>query len=382
MAAVNLSDWLKDPTLHSSSKVQLNPMEPGAVPLFVKSSELLKQLPSYGYQAKVSDRESFETLLCRVLAQSISAEGSVGLTHPELPCQEMLDKVPRKSDNNQKWECKKTISWDNNHTSCPVICPLCPQAFGDPIGAASHVFGSRFSFAVHMLGRHKISPTLVTFGSAVCDCCGYFYSDTKALGVHKVKMAKKLSVGGFAPTISRGTHICDLCGKKFTSRQKLERHVQIHAKEHPLSDHISAEQRRTLIRIEYEQKRSTAPKGRQLCNQCDRSFANAANVRRHIRKSHYNLPGSANKKYLVAVGQSAYAYNLLKKRATSIRDNLVVKPADHEDNSRFLEEAVDDVQEAVDDRDEGVIDGQNHDCDGICNGGCVDSILEKYSSIL
>ena len=208
------------------------------------------------------------------------------------------------------------------------------------------------------------------------------YSDTKALGVHKVKMAKKLSVGGFAPSISRGTHICDLCGKKFTSRQKLERHVQIHAKEHPLSDHISAEQRRTLIRIEYEQKRSKAPKGRQLCNQCDRSFANAANVRRHIRKSHYNLPGSANKKYLVAVGQSAYAYNLLKKRATSIRDNLVVKPADHEDNSRFLEEAIDDVQEAVDDRDEGVIDGQNHDCDGICNGGCVDSILEKYSSIL
>ena len=50
MAAVNLSDWVKNPTLHSSSKVQLNPMEPGAVPLFVKSSELLKQLPSYGYQ--------------------------------------------------------------------------------------------------------------------------------------------------------------------------------------------------------------------------------------------------------------------------------------------------------------------------------------------
>lgn len=104
MAAVMLSEWVKNPSLYPSSKIQLNPMQPGAVALFVKSSELLKQLPSHGYQAKVIDRESHETLMCRVLAQSISAEGSGGKMLPEFPCQKMLDKVPRKDNENKNWK--------------------------------------------------------------------------------------------------------------------------------------------------------------------------------------------------------------------------------------------------------------------------------------
>ena len=78
MAAVNFNDWKQNPSLYPSCKIQISPMEPDAVPIFVRSNELLKQLPNHGYQPKQIDRESVETQWCRVLAQSISAEGSGG----------------------------------------------------------------------------------------------------------------------------------------------------------------------------------------------------------------------------------------------------------------------------------------------------------------
>ena len=403
MVPVSLAVWLDNP--QADAILDLTSSKSGSEPLFVAASLILKSVPFSGHQPKKS-RESFQLQVARVVAQRIGTMSIGGETFVELPCQKLLQtfgnqkqkkkkaepkfeesrtKVRRKQNqSSKKVECQKgskklhsqcrkrshtlcdTERVSDTHVDCPVICPICVVK----PNKKHKVFWKRFSYAGHML-KHKIPSDLLSFGKLPCECCGFGFVDQKSLRVHYKKRDAKVT-SGILPSIGVGTFACDLCGKRFTAKQRLQRHVQIHDKEHPISDHISAEQRRMLITLEYEQKRSTAPKGRQLCNQCDKSFANAANVRRHIRKCHINLPGSDKKKYLVSVGQSAYAYKLLKKRVTSINDNLVLKQSDYDDNSRFLEEAVDDVQSVVDDRDDAVSDDQNYDCDGSCNGKCVE----------
>ena len=147
-------------------------MELEAAPLFVRASELSKQLSSCGYQAKIRDRESAEVQMCRVLAQGVAAQAGGGGLHKELPCQKLLEKVGTK-------KCKKAKFKD--HIRCPVICPLCPQAVGPPVGPGSPVFGTGYSFAGHMLSKHKIPPTAVSFGGLPCNCCGYYFANNKSL---------------------------------------------------------------------------------------------------------------------------------------------------------------------------------------------------------
>ena len=359
MAPVSLAVWLEDP--QADAILDLTSIKSGSKPLFVPASLILKSVPFSGHQLKKS-RESFESQVARVVAQRIGTMSICGDTFTELPCQKLLQTFGTKTS--KKAECQKglrnlhsqcrkrshtlcdTSRISDTHVDCPVICPICVVL----PNKKPKVFWKRFSYAGHML-KHKIPSDLISFGKVPCECCGFGFVDKKALRVHHKKRDAKIA-RGIVPSIGVGTHVCDLCGTRFTSKQKLQRHKQIHDKEHPLSAHISAKQRQTLITLDYERKHSHSPKGRQLCNQCDKSFANAANVRRHIRKCH---PGSDQKKYLVSVGQSAYAYKLYQQ-------------SQYDDNSRSLEEAVDDVSSEVDDSD----DGQNYDCDGSCNGKCVE----------
>ena len=152
MATVHLDDWRKNPDAHASALIEIPPLKSEDVPLFVRAFVVSKHLSTFGYKPKVTDRKSTEIQMARVIAQGLATLAcSVG-SPKELPCYKFLEKVGGK-------KCKKNDSKD--HTSCPVICPLCPQVVGPPIGTGSLVISTRYAYAGHMLSRHNIPPNVV-----------------------------------------------------------------------------------------------------------------------------------------------------------------------------------------------------------------------------
>ena len=377
MLPVSLSVWLNDP--RADAILDLTSSKLGAESILEPASHILKALPSSGHHPK-TNRESFQSQLARVLAQRIGTLCLDGESFSEIPCQELLDTLCDQSETTIKCQkgvrnlhakCRKRshvhcdqAKFSDNHIDCPVICPICDVKPGQK----HKVFWKRFDYARHML-KHKIPSDLLSFGSSKCFCCGFGFADEKALRVHIKKQQGKADSRGKLPSIGVGAHTCDLCGKRFTNKLKLKVHVRIHDEEYPESDYMSVDQRRDLITSKYDEKHSPSPKGRQLCNQCDKDFANAANVMRHIRNAHKKVPGSKNKKYHLATGKSAYVYKLFKEGVnhsdhedhSSLQEEAVDNPADHEETSIHLEESVDDP-------DESVVNELNFDCDGSCGG--------------
>lgn len=343
MLSVPLSVWRTNPELYPGVKIELISKKLGSSPLYIRATEVSKFILSCGYKPKIT-RELFETQLCRVIVQGGSALGLE--SHEKFPCQELLlsvidQKCERidqcKMDGKKCSKCKrrdlrcKQNRPDGSHAKCPVICPLCPVVLG------SEVYGTRFAYAGHIQAKHNISPDWVSFGDFPCTCCGFNFADVKALKVHKRKMAAKTVVGDFPPTISSGTKGCHLCGKKFVANAKLQKHVTLHANEYPISEYISEDQRRSLITLKYQKNNMMSNTHRFLCDECDHSYINACNLRKHKKSVHWVMVDPINKKYSGVLGKSvdykgAFAYNLLKKK-------------EHADNLRNIEEAVDDVEE-------------------------------------
>ena len=304
MATVLIDEWRKNPGAHASALIEIPPVKSKDVSLFVRAFVVSKHLSTFGYKPKVTDRESTEIQMARVIAQGHSTLAcSVG-SPKELPCSKFLEKVGGK-------KCKKNDSKD--HTSCPVICVLCPQVMGPPIGTKSLVISTRYAYAGHMLSRHNIPPNVVSYGPSPCNCCGFKFANNKSLKIHQKKMRRKPIVEGFSPSIAPGSHMCKLCGHTFLEKSKLTRHVKIHKEEFPISEHISLEMRRSLITIKHKRKNTLVKKERVQCDQCEESYSNSANLRRHKKNVHWEI---IDGKYSGSLGPSVtYKVAFMEKKS-------------------------------------------------------------------
>lgn len=122
--------------------------------------------------------------------------------------------------------------------------------------------------------RHKISHSDKVIK---CDMCVRTFKTVKDLNTHKLGMHSETY-----------DFVCEVCNKAFSRREKLKRHLMIHAPDRPVftcpfKNHVGCEKtfyrKDKLTRHLYSHSKVKPFK----CEQCDKSFARTDNLREHIR---------------------------------------------------------------------------------------------------
>uniref|UniRef100_A0A1Q3F647 C2H2-type domain-containing protein n=1 Tax=Culex tarsalis TaxID=7177 RepID=A0A1Q3F647_CULTA len=149
----------------------------------------------------------------------------------------------------------------HDETERPYKCDVCPLRFG-----------CTNSKKVHEQREHGMHPDFEApakvFNPVVCEHCGRVFENKTCLASHtRAKHTKMESV----PT-------CNICGKTFTARSSLERHMLLHNNEKPFA-----------------------------CSQCDRTYRRNLDLKHHIELVHEGK----NPHFCAECAQSFHSYQSL-----------------------------------------------------------------------
>ena len=163
-------------------------------------------------------------------------------------------------------------------------CKICNEGFYTEDKLEKHVSKETHNYACNQcdrvliskqaLMRHKLSHSEKIHN---CELCPRSFKTLRDVKNHKLGMH-----------CENRDYICEVCGKGFSRREKLKRHLMIHAPDRPVftcpfKNHVGCEKtfyrKDKLTRHLYSHSKVKPFK----CEQCDKSFARTDNLREHIR---------------------------------------------------------------------------------------------------
>lgn len=131
-------------------------------------------------------------------------------------------------------------------------------------------FASRTSRLTHETTTHRS----VESGMYQCPFCSKEFSHVSKYSAHKLRHMR-----------TKPTFVCDICGKGFYDKSKLNNHGVVHTEERPFQCEICSHKFKAQSAVNRHIRNRHTTERRYKCNQCDKTYRDSSDLRRH-RWSH------------------------------------------------------------------------------------------------